>query len=174
MSAVNYSVLLAISLCSLTAARFDDKPAKAKNVFPNNGVDTVLFSADLPKGHCIVNLNGDLSAQYTGSASIDNPKAQVKPEAYVSLGSPNERPIFVLSKKVYKAVKRDEVEELTSVRATRDHVYADAYLDYRGKVVVVVVPKKGIPRAYRRRTTESYRDPQLRELDGLLTEFCEK
>ena len=77
MSALNYSVLLALSLCSLTAARFDDKRAKTKNIFPNNGVAAVLFSADLPKGHCDINLNGDLSAQYSGSASNDDPNAQV-------------------------------------------------------------------------------------------------
>jgi len=99
MSALNYSVLLAISLCPLIAARFDDKPAKPKDIFPNNGVAAVLFSADLPKGHCVVDLNGDLSAQYVGSASIDHPNAQVNPEAHVSVGSPRERPIFVLSKK---------------------------------------------------------------------------
>ena len=166
--------MLALSLCSLTAARFDDKPAKPKNTFPNNGVAAVLFSADLPKGHCVIDLNGDLSAQYVGSASIDYPNAQVNPEAQVTVGSPKERPLFVLAKKVYKAVKMDEVEELTSVRATREHVYLDAYKDYREKVIVVVVPKKGVAKAYRRRTNESYRDPQLRELEGLLTDFCEK
>ena len=77
----------------------------------------------------------------------------------------------MLAKKVYKAVKTDEAERVTT---TRLQVYADAYRDYRGKVVVVVIPKKGIARAYRRQTNGSYRDTHLRELDRLLTDFCEK
>src|SRR5713101_6440340 len=113
MSALNLSALLILSTCSLLVARSNERPAKPKNIFPNNGIATVLFSADSPHGHCIVNLNGEWSANYTASSSVQDPNAHFTPEAHVSVGSLEERPVFVLAKKVYTAVKTDEAEQVT-------------------------------------------------------------
>lgn len=170
MSVLNRSALLILSMCSLLAARSGERPTKPPSFYPNNGIATVLFSADLPEGHCIINLNGDWSANYTASSSVQNPQAHINPEAHVSEGSPEERHAFVLGKKVYKAVRTDEAEQVTT---TRYQIYADAYKDYQGKVIVVIVPTKGTAKAFKRRVEDSYKDSKLRELDELLTGFCD-
>jgi len=167
MPASNRSVLLILSTCCLLIARSDERPAKPPSIYPNNGIASVLFSADLPHGHCVINLHGDWSATYLAAVPIR------EPEAHVSDGSPDERQAFVLGKKVYKAVKTDEAEPVPTTRATQSHVYSDAYSDYQGKVIVVIVPTKGPAKAFKRRVEDGYKDPRLRELDELLTGFCD-
>jgi hypothetical protein len=170
MSALNRSALLILSTCALLAARSSERPAKPKNIFPNNGIASVLFSADLAQGHCVVNLSGDWSANYFSAAPVQNPQAHVNPEAHISEGSPEERHAFVLGKKVYKGVKIDDAE---TVATTRRDLYSDAYKDYQGKVIVVIVPTKGSAKAFKRRVEDGYKDSTLRELDELLTGFCD-
>ena len=66
-----------------------------------------------------------------------------------------------------------KIDEAETVTTTRYQVYADAYKDYQGKVIVVVVPTKGSAKAFKRRVEDAYKDSTLRELDELLTGFCD-
>lgn len=157
----NRLVLMAFSICSLLCA--SEKPAKPPSIYPNNGIGTIMLSADMPQGHCIVNLNGDLSATYLSPPSVENP------EAHVSMGSAKEKQVFAVAKKVFKTVKSDEAEPVTTARPGQ---YADAYRDYVEKIIIVIVPTKGSAKAYKRAIAQAYKDSSLRELDQLLTGFC--
>ena len=65
-----------------------------------------------------------------------------------------------------------QAPKIEPVVPKRLDVYSEPFWDYRGKIVVVVVPQKGTAKSYRRRSDETYRNQTLRELDQLLVDFC--